>query len=179
MRDSASSASVSAGRILADVLPAALRAPDVVERALGQRRQAAQVGRLLRRVGDRAVDLHVQHARQVGVLPQRPVDSVERFQRAGVVGIEADDLFPARGGARRILERTLVDLGDAPHQLDLLVGVGGVLGVLLQHLHQLARVARALEDPLEARQRVAVAGDRLQDLGGGPLPLRQVRSRSS
>ena len=64
----------------------------------------------------------------------------------------------------------------------LLVGVGGVLGVLLEHPHQVGRLPGALEDPLEAGQRVAIAGDRLQDLGRpptAPAPDRRSARRRS
>ena len=49
-----------------------------------------------------------------------------------VVGIEAHDLLPALGGARRILQRPLVQLRDARDELDLLVVAAGVLDVLIE-----------------------------------------------
>src|SRR5260221_408677 len=94
--------------------------------------------------------------------------------RAGVVGIEADDLLPTLGRAHGILERPLVELGDARDELHPLVRARGVLDVLVEDEGQLARVARALEDALEASERVAIAGYGLKDLVRRPLGLRQV-----
>ena len=105
---------------------------------------------------------------------ERRVDLHQAAQRLGVVGIEADDLLQPRRRAGRVLQLAVEDLRDAAVKLQLLVGVGGVLGVQLQHAHQVGRLPGALQDPLEARQRVAIAGDRLQDLVRRPLPLHEI-----
>ncbi len=159
------------------LLPGLARARDVLQRPLDEPRQVAQVLRLRRRVGDDALDLHVEDAGQILVPPERRVDLVEPRQRLGVVGIEPDHLLEPRRRAGRILQLAVEDLRDAAEKLQLLVGVGGVLGVQLQHPHQVGRLPGALQDSFEPGQRVAIARDRLQDLIGRPLrPARDRRS---
>ncbi len=162
------------GQQVGDLLPGLARARAVGERAFDQAGQLAQVLGLLRGIGDHALDLQIEDARQILVAAERRVDLHQAAQRLGVVGIEADHFFQPRRRAGRVLQLGVEDLGDAPVELQLLVRVGGVLGVQLQHPDQIGRLPGALEDPLEARQRVAIAGDRLQDLARGPLPLHEI-----
>ena len=110
--------------------------------------------------------LQVEDAGQIFVPPQRGVDLLEAGQRLGVVGIEPHHLLEPRRRAGRILQLAVEDLRDPAEELELLVGVGGVLGVQVQHVDQVRRLAGPFQDPLQADQGVAVAGDGLQDLVG-------------
>ncbi len=159
---------------LGQLFPGLAGPGEVADRPFDQAGQLAQVLGLQRRVRDHPLDLGVEHARQVRIVLERRVDLAQRVERLAVVGIEVDHLLVAGGGGGRILQRRQLNLGDPVQDLDLLVGVRGVLGVLLQHLHQVRRQPGPLEDPLEAGQRVAVAGYGLEDLVRRPLPLGEV-----
>ena len=175
MRASESSASSSVGSSSASCSHACAGARQVVQRPLDQAGELAQVLGLQRRIGDHALDLGVEHPRQMRIVAERRVDLAQRVQRLPVVGIESDDLLEALGGAGRVLQRAELKLRDA----------GGGSGSSRRGSPRAGCAGPApapaptggpalLEDPLEAGEGVAVAGDRLQDLVRRPLPLGEV-----
>ena len=151
MRASDSSASTSVGSRFEQRFPGVARPSQVAQLALDQPRQLAQVLRLLRRIGDDALDLEVEDPRQVLPLVQRGVDLDQRAERLAVVRVEAHDLLEPARRAARVLQRAAHDVGDAAQDRQLLVWVSRVFGVLIEHAHQLLRVTGALEDPFQAR----------------------------
>ena len=123
---------------LEQLLPRLARPRQVAQRsALDQAGQLAQVLGLLRRIGDDALDLQVEDARQILEPVQRRVDLDQRVQRLAVVRVERTTSSSRAGRAGRVLQRSAQDVRDAVEDLELLVGVRGVAGVLVQHLHQL------------------------------------------
>jgi hypothetical protein len=162
------------GQQIEQRLPGVARPSQVAQLALDQPRQLAQVLRLLRRIGDDALDLEVEDPRQVLPLVQGGVDLDQRAERLAVVRVEAHDLLEPARRAARVLQRAAHDVGDAAQDRQLLVWVGRVFGVLIEHAHQLLRVAGAFEDPFQARECVPIARHRRQDLVRRPLPLREV-----
>ena len=129
-------------------------------------------------VGDDALDLQVQDAGQVLVPVQRRIDLDQRGQRLAVVRDPGARPLPAAApppagscsGPRRMPAMRC-------RICQLLVGVRGVFGVQIEHVHQLGGLAGALEDPFQARQRVAIA--RHRRAGSRSPPTAPARGRRS
>jgi len=99
MRERASRASASPGRISHSCSQFWRARGDVAQRLLVETGERAHVVGLGRGVGHDALDLQVEDARELGGLAERRVESLEGPERSGVVGVEADDILPARGRA--------------------------------------------------------------------------------